>query len=105
MKTPDIKITQSHFRNCKLTFRACITLLFFSVITPFTYASAQAVLFDFDNAPLYTSLPIDQTASGITAHLAAPAFSQGYSIQNADVLGFTPQGFAGRIIYPNSIYL
>jgi len=66
-------------------------------------ASAQAVLFDFDNAPLYTSLPIYQTAGGITAHLSATG--QGYSIQNANVLGFTPPGFSGHIIYPNSIYL
>jgi hypothetical protein len=66
-------------------------------------ASAQAVLFDFDNAPLHSSLPIDQTADGITAHLSATV--PGYSIQEANVLGFTPQGFAGRIIYPNSISL
>ena len=66
-------------------------------------AYAQSVLFDFDNAPIYTSLPLDQTAGGITAHLSAP--SSGYSIQQADVLGFTPPGFAGHIIYPNSIYL
>ena len=65
--------------------------------------SAQVVLFDFDNAPLYSSLPIDQTVSGITAYLSATG--QGYSIQNANVLGFTPPGFAGRIIYPNSISL
>ena len=25
--------------------------------------------------------------------------------QRADVLGFTPQGFAGYCIYPNTIYL
>ncbi len=65
--------------------------------------SAQEVLFDFDNAPLYSSFPIDQTVSGITAHFSATG--QGYSIQNADVLGFTPPGFAGHIIYPNSINL
>jgi hypothetical protein len=66
-------------------------------------ATAQEVLFDFDNAPLYTSLPIDQTVGGITAHLSATG--QGYSIQNAGVLGFVPAGFAGRILYPNSINL
>jgi hypothetical protein len=65
--------------------------------------SAQVVQFDFDNAPLHSSLPIDQTVSEITARLSATG--QGYSIQDANVLGFTPQGFAGRIIYPNSIYL
>jgi hypothetical protein len=65
-------------------------------------AFAQAILFDFDNAPLHSSLPISQTVNGITAFFKATG--QGYSIQDANVLGFTPQGFSGRIIYPNSIY-
>lgn len=64
---------------------------------------AQQVLFDFDNAPLYTSFPISQTVGGITAYFTATG--QGYSIQNANVMGFTPAGFSGRIIYPSSIYL
>jgi hypothetical protein len=79
-----------------------ITLFFFSVITQISQVSAQQVLFDFDNAPLYSNLPLYQTAGGITAHLSATG--AGYSIQNANVLGFTPPGFSGRIIYPNSIY-
>ncbi|MFO0983242.1 MAG: hypothetical protein U1E76_16170 [Planctomycetota bacterium] len=68
-------------------------------------SSAQGVLFDFDNAPLYTPIPppLDVTVSGITARLSATG--QGYSIQNADVMGFTPQGFGGRCIYPSSVYL
>lgn len=66
-------------------------------------AFAQDVLFDFDNAPLHSSLPINQTVNGITAQFTATG--QGYSIQDANVLGFTPQGFSGRIIYPNSIFL
>jgi hypothetical protein len=69
----------------------------------FTTASGQAVLFDFDNAPLHSGFPISQTAGGITAQLAGTG--QGYSIQDANVLGFTPQGFSGRIIYPNSVFL
>jgi hypothetical protein len=76
-------------------------ILFFSAIVRISPALAQEVLFDFNNAPLYTSLPINQTAGGITARLSATG--QGYSIQNANALGFTPQGFTGRIIYPNSI--
>ena len=64
-------------------------------------AGAQSVLFDFDNAPLYAPLPIDLTVGGITAHLSATG--QGYSIQRADVLGWTPQGFAGYCVYPSSI--
>ena len=89
--------------KCNLILTACITLFFFDVNTWVTPASAQSVMFDFDNAPIYTSLPIDQTAGGITAHLSAGYY--GYSIQNANVLGFTPPGFAGRCIYPNSVYL
>ncbi len=65
--------------------------------------AAQTVLFNFDNAPAYTPLPITLTESAITAHFNTTG--QGYSIQNANVLGFTPKGFAGNCIYPNSIYL
>lgn len=64
--------------------------------------SSQAILFDFDNAPLHSSLPIDQTVSGITAHFSATA--QGYSIQD-DSAPVVPMGFTGRWIYPNSVYL
>ena len=66
-------------------------------------AFAQVILFDFDNAPLHSPFPISQTVSGITAKFTAT--EQGYSIQDANVLGFTPLGFSGRVIYPTSIYL
>ena len=72
------------------------------------YASqtkAQSVLFDFDNAPLHSPFPIDLTVSGITAHFSANPAYYNYSIQRADVLGFTPQGFAGFCIYPSQVYL
>jgi hypothetical protein len=72
----------------------------FALLWPTSILSAQAVLFDFDNAPLSSPLPIDQTAGGITAHLSATG--QGYSIQNANVHGFTPAGFGGRMIDPSS---
>jgi hypothetical protein len=76
-------------------------ILYFYTITSDSSLYSQDILFDFDNAPLYTSLPIYQTSGGITAHLSATG--QGYSIQNANVLGFTPPGFSGHILYPNSI--
>ena len=81
-------------------------ILLICLITMFVNGSlySQEVLFDFDNAPLYTSLPIDLTVGGITAHFSATP-GPGYSIQNADVLGFTPPGFTGHILYPNSINL
>lgn len=65
-------------------------------------ASAQSILFDFDAAPLYTPLPIDLAAGGVTAHFSATG--QGYSIQSAGALGFIPVGFSGRCIYPSSVY-
>ena len=98
-----MRILESAFKKCNLILITRITSLCFIMITPIVTASAQSVLFDFDNAPLHSSLPIDQTAGGITAHLSGTG--QGYSIQEANVLGFTPPGFAGRIIDPNSINL
>lgn len=66
-------------------------------------ARAQAVLFDFDSAPLHSPLPIDLTVADVTAHFASSSPFYNYSIQRADVLGFTPIGFAGNCIYPGSI--
>lgn len=89
---------------CKCrSIKECVLLTLFILLINNLPAASQTVLFDFDNAPLYTSLPINQTAGGITARLSATG--QGYSIQNANVMGFTPPGFAGRIIYPNSIFI
>ncbi len=104
MKTSHLKRFKKFVSGkCSLILTTYITLCFFGVIIQVSPASAQTVLFDFDSAPIYTPLPIDQTVGGITAHFSATG--QGYSIQNANVLGFTPQGFAGHIIYPSSIYL
>ncbi len=64
-------------------------------------ATAGAQLFDFDSAPQYASLPIDQTVGTLTAHFSAT--NQGFSIQAANTMGFTPAGFGGNCIYPNSI--
>ncbi len=94
------RIKKSFFRNYSLILSILFLLI---VITQVSQSSAQDVLFDFDSAPLYTSLPIYQTSGGITAHLSATG--SGYSIQNANVLGFTPPGFSGHILYPNSINL
>ncbi len=64
--------------------------------------AAQNVLFDFDNAPLYTPLPISLTVDGITAHFSATG--QGYSIQSASTAPVAPVGFSGRYLYPSSVY-
>src|SRR5207248_6620408 len=63
---------------------------------------AEDALFDFENAPLHASLPISVTAGGITAQFSATG--QGFSIQPANTMGFTPAGFSGNCIYPNSVY-
>jgi hypothetical protein len=42
------------------------------------------------------------TVGGITAQFTATG--QGFSIQPANTMGFTPVGFSGLCIYPNSIY-
>lgn len=67
-------------------------------------AWSQSVLFNFDNAPVHTSLPIDVTVDGVTAHLWAVEWYYNYSIQRADTLGVTPVGFSGLCVYPNSVY-
>ena len=65
-------------------------------------AGAQSALFDLDNAPVHTPLPISLTVGGITANFSATG--QGFSIQPANTMGVTPAGFAGNCIYPNSVY-
>ena len=61
-----------------------------------------AVLFDFDNAPLHTPLPIDLTVDGLSAHFSATG--QSFSVQRADALGFTPAGFSGYCLYPSGVF-
>ncbi len=64
--------------------------------------AAQSVLFDFDSLPAHSGLPGAYTVGGITASFSATG--QGFSIQPANTMGFTPVGFAGNCVYPNSIY-
>ncbi len=75
-------------------------------------AIAQTIppcVFSFDNGPYGSSLPINLVPDTIpigvnypTAHFTATG--QGYSIQSANVLGFTPSGFSGLCLYPNSVF-
>jgi len=62
----------------------------------------QTVLFDFENAPVHTSLPLSLTVGRVTARFSASG--QGFSIQPANSMGFTPAGFSGNCIYPNGVY-
>ena len=64
--------------------------------------SAQSILFDFDAAPAHSPLPISLTVDGVTAQFSGTG--QGFSIQAANALGFTPVGFAGNCIYPSSVF-
>jgi hypothetical protein len=65
-------------------------------------ARAASVLFDFDGGPLHAGTPLTQVAGGVTAQFTATG--SGYSIQEANVLGFTPAGFSGYVLYPNSVF-
>ena len=84
----------------KMPLTTLATVLVFSLGA----AKAQSVLFDFDNAPLHTPLPVDLTVGGITAHFSGNPSYYNYSIQRADALGFTPVGFAGYCIYPSTVF-
>jgi hypothetical protein len=64
--------------------------------------SAQSVLFDFNNVPIHSPLPINLTVSGISAHFSATG--QGYSIQDNSA-PVVPLGFTGHFIYPSSVFL
>lgn len=64
-------------------------------------ALAQSVMFNFDNVPAHTPLPIDVTVDGITAHLSYQFY--GYSIQRADTY-YKPNGFDGNCVFPNTVF-
>ncbi len=78
-------------------------LTLFTMVLVGGQAGAQSVLFDFDSTPAHTPLPLTLTGGGVTASFSATG--QGFSIQAANTMGFTPAGFAGNCIYPNSVYL
>lgn len=81
----------------------CMLLFLFIQFTSVSSISAQALLFDFNSASQFTPLPINQTVGGLTAHFSYTG--QGYSIQSAGTMGFTPAGFSGLCIYPSSVFL
>src|SRR4051794_27412920 len=64
-------------------------------------ARAGSVLFDFDNAPVSTPLPISLTVDGLTANFAATG--QGFSVQNYNTTIIQPSGFTGSWLYPSSV--
>lgn len=60
------------------------------------------IVFDFDSGPAYTSLPLYQSAGGITAYFTATG--SGYSIQHLPVTGIWPVGFSGNCLSPSSVF-
>jgi hypothetical protein len=66
-------------------------------------ASGATALFDFNSGPQFTSVPLDLTVDGITAHFSATG--QGFSIQNTQQVILTlPTGFSGLGLNPNSVF-
>lgn len=63
-------------------------------------AEAQTVLFDFENANRYSSLPLSLTVGGITAQFTATG--QGFSIQAANTMGFTPLALRATAFIPTA---
>lgn len=63
--------------------------------------AARAAVISFDNAPMYSPLPISYTEDGVTMHLSGTA--SGYSIQSPSSSPITPIGFTGCFVYPSSI--
>ena len=65
-------------------------------------STGQSVSFNLDNASPFTSLPVTVSSGGIGATLTGTM--QGFSIQFANTMGFTPVGFSGLCVYPNSVF-
>lgn len=80
---------------------AKIFFLFLAVGGIVQPTGAQSVLFDFDSAAVHAPLPVTLTNGDFSATFSGTG--QGFSIQPAGVLGFTPVGFSGNCIYPSSI--
>lgn len=68
-------------------------------LTAFFDSAPNAATFDFNNAPVHTPLPLDQTVSGLGAH-----FTGGYSVQAVGTVGIAPAGFSGNYLYPGSVF-
>ncbi len=68
------------------------------LLTPGT----RSLLFDFNSGPIHRSLPLDWIVGGVTGHFSATG--GGFSTQRVDTMGFTPAGFSGLCLYPNSVF-
>ncbi len=75
------------------------------IVTAFFASAPQCATFDFDNAPAYTTVPLDLTVDGLTAHFTAYAPSGGtYVVWPYDTWGISPHGFSGLSLFPTSVF-
>ncbi|MBL8745055.1 MAG: hypothetical protein JNK58_01725 [Phycisphaerae bacterium] len=58
--------------------------------------------FDFDDAPVHTSLPIALASGGVGAVFTATG--GGFSVQPVGTVGIAPPGFSGLYLFPNSVF-
>ena len=65
-------------------------------------APAQNVVYNFDNLPVYSPLPIYDVQGGIIAQFTATG--AGYSIQSVTTATVVPVGFSGNFIFPSSVF-
>ncbi len=59
----------------------------------------DVAMFDIDDAPVHTSLPVSLASGGLGA-----VFMGGYSIQPFGTVGIAPAGMGGLYIWPNSVF-
>ena len=65
-------------------------------------ARAASVLFDFENAQVGSSLPLNLSVDGLTASLSATGFGGFYIQQPQNTILMTPPGFSGNALIPTS---
>ena len=67
-------------------------------------AGAQTILFDFENAQLGSSLPLNLSVGGLTATFSATGAGGYYIQQPQNVIGTVPAGFSGNCLMPSAVY-
>ena len=85
-----------------MRWRTWLTAVMLAASATAVPTAAQTLWFDFENAPTHSPLPLSLTVGEVTAEFSATG--QGFSIQPANTMGFTPSGFSGNCIYPSSVF-
>ncbi len=76
-------------------------------LTLFAYfeTAPLSAMFNFDDAPAYTTLPIGLSSNGISATVTASSTSGGtFAIWPYDTWGIRPAGFSGLSLFPTTIF-